>query len=192
MNRLNRLCLAPTETITFSAASCTPCTRESSSAAALRRSPVPETGVYLMTPLSSARTAACLMLSGVSKSGSPTPNAITSTPLALSAAARALTARVSDGWIFETRCAMRMLLTGSSGTSPPAPLHHGGYQAGHVTTKLRHFLDQRRRDVEVLLAGHEEHGLHTLPEPPVHVRELELVLEVGERAQSAHHGTGAA
>ena len=38
----------------------------------------------------------------------------------------------------------------------------------------------------ISLVGHEEHGIHTGSEPAVHVRELELVLEVGEGAQPAH------
>ena len=41
------------------------------SAAALRSAGVPETSVYFVSPASMARTAASLMLRGVSKSGSP-------------------------------------------------------------------------------------------------------------------------
>ena len=37
----------------------------------------------------------------------------------------------------------------------------------------------------IALVGHEEHGVDAGCEAPVHVRELELVLEVGEGAQAA-------
>jgi len=43
----------------------------------------------------------------------------------------------------------------------------------------------------VALVGHEEHGIDGGCEAPVHVRELELVLEVGHRAQTAHDHAGA-
>ena len=41
---------------------------------------VPPAGVYFVKFCSSARIAACLMLSGVGKSGSPAPKSTTSTP----------------------------------------------------------------------------------------------------------------
>ena len=48
-------------------------------------------------PLSIALIAACLMLSGVSKSGSPAPSPMTLRPAALSARALSVTAMVADG-----------------------------------------------------------------------------------------------
>src|ERR1700755_581473 len=48
-------------------------------------------------PLSIALMAACLMLSGVSKSGSPAPSPITSRPACLSARALPVTAVVAGG-----------------------------------------------------------------------------------------------
>jgi hypothetical protein len=44
---------------------------------------VPSTAVYLVSPSLIALIAACLILSGVSKSGSPAPRPITSFPAAL-------------------------------------------------------------------------------------------------------------
>src|SRR5882757_995141 len=59
---------------------------------------MPSTFVYLEAlPLSIALTAACLMLSGVSKSGSPAPSPITLRPANLSARALSVTAIVADG-----------------------------------------------------------------------------------------------
>ncbi len=56
-------------------------------------------------------------------------------------------------------------------TSPP-----------RLATSLTSELDT----VMVALVGHEEHGVDVRCEPPIHDRELELVLEVRERAQAAH------
>src|SRR6516165_4016705 len=58
---------------------------------------MPSTAVYLVLPALIALIAASLMLSGVSKSGSPAPSPITSRPAALSARALSVTAIVADG-----------------------------------------------------------------------------------------------
>src|SRR3984957_16844194 len=67
------------------------------SAMAWRRSGMPELGVYLVRPLLSASTAAALMCSGVSKSGSPAAKPHTSMPSAFMALALESMERVSDG-----------------------------------------------------------------------------------------------
>src|SRR5512143_2711162 len=64
---------------------------------------VPSTAVYLVKPALIALIAASLMCWGVSKSGSPAPRPMMSRPLALSAAARAVTARVGEGLMACTR-----------------------------------------------------------------------------------------
>src|SRR5690348_8311453 len=193
MNRLYRLCFAPVETRIWSGSSATWCTADSSAAIALRSGRMPPTSVYLPTPLSSAARAASLMWSGVSKSGSPAPKLITSSPSALSLAAFAVTASVIDGLIGSRRDAslignvMEPLASGSLGEL-------GGergddrrrHETRDVTSEARALLDQRARHVVVALVGHEEHGVDAGREPAVHVRELELVLEVGEGAQAAH------
>jgi len=61
MNKLKSECLAPTETMMFSAACLVPCAALSSAAAAARSSAVPDTGVYLPQPFFIAATAASLM-----------------------------------------------------------------------------------------------------------------------------------
>jgi hypothetical protein len=61
---------------------------------------VPSTAVYLVSPSLIALIAACLILSGVSKSGSPAPRPITSLPAAFNSLAFVLTAIVGDGLIF--------------------------------------------------------------------------------------------
>src|SRR5438270_13805736 len=58
---------------------------------------MPSILVYLLSPRSIALMAARLMLSGVSKSGSPAPSPMTLRPAALRARARSVTATVADG-----------------------------------------------------------------------------------------------
>src|SRR5438093_13715063 len=58
---------------------------------------MPPTSVYFVCPLCIARSAASLIRAGVSKSGSPAPNEITSIPWDRSSLALACTARVDDG-----------------------------------------------------------------------------------------------
>src|SRR5258706_10713293 len=58
---------------------------------------MPSTAVYLVLPSRIALIAASLMLSGVSKSGSPAPRPMTSRPAAFSSRALLVTAMVADG-----------------------------------------------------------------------------------------------
>src|ERR1700761_721708 len=58
---------------------------------------MPSTVVYLVLPSRMALMAASLMLSGVSKSGSPAARPMTSRPWAFSSRAFASAARVADG-----------------------------------------------------------------------------------------------
>ena len=60
---------------------------------------MPSTAVYFVSPLLIALIAAFLILSGVSKSGSPAPRPITSFPAALNSLAFWVTAIVGDGLI---------------------------------------------------------------------------------------------
>src|SRR5215510_1514059 len=86
---------------------------------------MPSTAVYFEAlPLSIALMAACLMLSGVSKSGSPAPSPITSRPACLSARALSVTAMVGDGL-------MRLIVSdrkaiGLSGFRRPVGTGRGG------------------------------------------------------------------
>ena len=75
---------------------------------------MPSTAVYFAAlPPSIALIAACLMLSGVSKSGSPAPSPITSRPAALSARALSVTAMVADG-LMRLSCSARKAMGISS------------------------------------------------------------------------------
>src|SRR5277367_3984930 len=70
---------------------------------------MPSTGGYLVSPLRIASIAACLTLSGVSKSGSPTESEITSRPLALRSRAFCVTAMVAEGLTRERTSAMKAM-----------------------------------------------------------------------------------
>src|SRR5437764_12093358 len=159
---------------------------------------MPATSVYFVCPRRIAWTAASLMRSGVSKSGSPAPNEMTSTPCARSALALACTASVEDGASVFKRSASTVALL----RRRPAPLLEGELLRQPLLDDRRHhprdrraeagdFLDEARGDVRVLLVRHEEHRLDGRPELPVHERHLELVLEVRDGADAAHDAVGA-
>ena len=58
---------------------------------------MPSTGGYLVSPRLIAAIAASLMLSGVSKSGSPTDSEMTSRPVAFRSRAFCVTVMVAEG-----------------------------------------------------------------------------------------------
>src|SRR5437879_4001921 len=159
---------------------------------------MPPTSVYFVWPRRIAWIAASLIRPGVSKSGSPAPNEITSTPRLRSSRAFACTASVDDGasvfrrsastaWLLRRRTAglLGRVLLGQSLIDDRR--HHAGYRRAEAGD----FLDQARRDVRVLLGRHQKHGLDGAPELPVHQRHLELVLEIGHRADPPHDAVGA-
>src|ERR1700730_14849859 len=65
---------------------------------ASRNGGIPDTGVYLVSPRSIAAIAAFLMLSGVSKSGSPVDSETISRPALLRSRAFCVTAIVAEGF----------------------------------------------------------------------------------------------
>src|SRR3989442_2820050 len=163
---------------------------------------MPPTSVYFVWPRRMAWTAASLMRWGVSKSGSPAPNEITSMPRARSSRALACTASVDDGASVFSRSASTKTPPGDMGgaLSPPlfqwksfgeALLHDRWNHARHRRPEARDLFDQPRRDVRVLLVRHEEHRLDGRPQLAVHERHLELVLEVRHGADAAHDAVGA-
>src|ERR1019366_10099013 len=74
-------------------------------------SSVPAAAVYLVKFRSSASMAACLILAGVGKSGSPAPKSTTSTPLARRFSASAATFMVDDTLMNEIRSAIPLTAT---------------------------------------------------------------------------------
>src|SRR5258705_222062 len=154
---------------------------------------MPPTSVYFVCPRRMASTAASLMRCGVSKSGSPAPNEITSIPLARSSLALACTARVEDGasvfsrsastWVLLARRGPRPRSAGGASLSPPPLLDGeqrrlGGIGADghdHLVEDLQAPLD----DVHVAVVQRIEHpridgalahfigGLDMAPKPPI-------------------------
>src|SRR5438034_11732613 len=116
---------------------------------------MPPTSVYFVWPRDIAWTAASLMRAGVSKSGSPAPNEITSTPRARSALALACTASVDDGARLFIRSASTSWLLRRSGRRLRGELlgqplfHERRHEPGDRRPEARHFLDEPRRDVRV-------------------------------------------
>src|SRR5215475_6255036 len=82
---LNKTCLPPVPTMIWLGLYSRPFSRLNLRAIASFSSGIPSTAVYLVLPARIALTAASLMFSGVSKSGSPAPSQITSRPAALRA-----------------------------------------------------------------------------------------------------------
>src|SRR5690606_8653781 len=112
---------------------------------------MPSTSVYWVSPRRTASMAASLMLSGVSKSGSPVPRLITSRPSRFSSRARALVARVADG-LTRARAADCRLDMATPGKAPtpyavakersnnrPCPLRSPGRQVGRRNRRVGGF-----------------------------------------------------
>src|SRR5688500_6915193 len=157
---------------------------------------MPATSVYFVCPRRMAATAASLIRSGVSKSGSPAPNEITSMPRARSSLALACTASVEDGASVFRRSASTRSSLGSGRAAPgeslerellgEALLDDRRDHPRHRRPEAGHLLDEPRGEVRVALVRHQEDGLDVRPQLAVHQRHLELVLEVGYRANPAH------
>src|SRR5258708_14617766 len=81
-------------------------------------SAMPSILVYLLSPRSIALMAARLMLSGVSKSGSPAPSPMTLRPAALSARALSVTAMVAEGLMRLSESARKAMDVSNRGGSP--------------------------------------------------------------------------
>ncbi len=86
-----------------------PFSRLNLAAIASRSGGMPSTGGYFVSPRRMASIAASLMLSGVSKSGSPTDNEMTSRPWALRSRAFCVTAMVAEGLTRERTSAMKAM-----------------------------------------------------------------------------------
>src|SRR5271166_4241395 len=87
---------------------------------------MPSTGGYLVSPRLIAAIAASLMLSGVSKSGSPTDSEMTSQPWAFKSRAFCVTVMMAEGFTRESAWAMKAMdsqilsdARGNEGDVPP-------------------------------------------------------------------------
>ena len=73
---------------------------------------------------------------------------------------------------------------------PHPGLHQRRDQPLHLAAEIEDFLDQPRAEIGVLLRRHHEHRFERRLEVTIHQRHLKFVLEVRDRAQTAHDGTG--
>ncbi len=55
-----------------------------------------------------------------------------------------------------------------------------------ITTQTADLLDESRRNELVMFRRHQEHRFDRGIEPRIHARHLELILEIGNRAQAPH------
>src|SRR5947209_7134386 len=141
-------------------------------------SAVPPAAVYFVKFCSSARMAACLMLSGVGKSGSPAPKSTTSTPSARSRSASCATFKVDDTLMEEIRSAIGLAVacitlglrpfTFGFGNTPPQPLlDRRRDEPRNIAAEAENFLHQARADEGVGFVGHHKNGFDTGTEPAV-------------------------
>ena len=98
-------CLPPQLTITWSGLYSRLLSRLNFAQIASRSAWVPGMGVYFVSPSSMACFPAALMLSGVSKSGSPAPRPMISRPTRFNSATLPVRTLVGDGFIRDRRCA---------------------------------------------------------------------------------------
>src|SRR5215510_10229439 len=114
---------------------------------------MPLAEVYLVKFSSSARFAACLMCSGVGKSGSPTPRSITLTPCERSLSAAITTAAVDDSFVSRARVETGNVVACDAFVLILYKLifHAFDYGMGHETfnraAEQEYFFDQTRADV---------------------------------------------
>src|SRR4030066_467835 len=143
------------------------------------------------------------MWSGVSKSGSPAPNPTTSIPWAFIALALLVMANVGDGWIlptlragfFKARSFPRdARFDDGSNLLPDVPEHlvpdQGGDQVVDLPAESRDLLGDVGADIGIALPRHHEDGVDLGRELLVHVRHLELVLEIRDGPKASHHDVG--
>src|SRR5882672_7711599 len=149
--------------------------------------------VYLVKFSSSACFAACLMCSGVEKSGSPTPRSMTLTPCERSFSAAITTAANDDSFV---SCAR--VETGNVAACDAVvlilyqPLFHTfdhgmGNETFNRAAEQEDLFDQARADVGILFGGDQKNGLDLRVETAVHQHHRQFVLVIFDRADAANY-----
>src|SRR4051794_41114533 len=158
------------------------------------KSSVPELVVYLVKLASMARCAAAETCGGVGKSGSPAPKSTMSTPCAFSLSASAVTFIVGDMAMRAVRAASCMdsgPQRRAAAALPAQPLvDNGWHEVRDRAAERDHFFHDPRADIGIGFGRHHEHRLDLGVEVAVHERHLHLVLEIRNRAESAHDRVG--
>src|SRR6267154_4531126 len=172
---------------------------------ASRRGITPGVAVYFVLLSLMALIAACLMWSGVGKSGSPGPKSAMSTPLAFSWSAAAMTAAVGEIWI--------RLMRSVSCTASPCELQNPSTTSGvekkrsrnfrfdalfdnrwnkscQRRAELRDFAHELRTQIAVCQARQHKYRFEAAFEFAVHQRHLQFVFIVADRANAPENHTG--
>ena len=97
---------------------------------------VPSTVVYFVSPRRMAAIAASLMLSGVSKSGSPAPRPMTSRPAAFSSRAFWVTAMVGEGLMRDEAFGKKLTWPAPGWKNGGATLRRASRSAGTTPRRL--------------------------------------------------------
>src|SRR4029434_3289697 len=126
---------------------------------AARSGSIPFTSVYFVMPLRRASTAAALMRSGVSKSGSPAEKLTTSIPSDRSLPALAAMARVTEGLISLVLSA-RVVILASLVVELFYQLreHIAGDEPGDVAAHAQVFFQRARAYLDARFSSHHEKG----------------------------------
>src|SRR6185437_4919885 len=166
---------------------------------ASRSSWVPPAFVYLVKLAAMAAMAACLMLSGVGKSGSPAPKSTTSAPLRRRRSASAETFMVEETLMVEIRSAISAVACmGVSFSLDSAPefctqavCHGRRHELGNVAAERDDLLNHPGADERIFFGGHQENGFRFGPHAAIQQRHLELGFVIGNGADSAQNHVGA-
>src|SRR6516225_10355973 len=176
---------------------------------ASRSGMIPPVGVYLVLLPRIASIAACLIWSGVGKSGSPGPKSAISTPLAFSWSAAVITAAVgeicmrlmrsvsftssprgngalSHRFRIVSRAGLGRLRTSGNLRAQPL-LYDRRHQSLERRSQLRNLAHQLRTQIAVGDSRQHENGLEPRLQFPVHQRHLQFVLVIAYRANPAQN-----
>src|ERR1017187_8203433 len=149
-----------------------------------------------------ARIAACLMLSGVGKSGSPALKSTTSTPVRRSLSASAITFIVDDSLIEDMRSAMVAVGAFRVGvmscqllnsallilqTLAETLLYRWRNKPRNIPAQADNLFHQFRADERELLSGQQEYSLQLRLQAPVHQRHLQFIFVIRDRPDAAQN-----
>src|SRR5215469_8364168 len=126
--------------------------------------------------------AACLMLSGVGKSGSPAPKSTTSTPSRRRRSASAETFIVEETLMVEIRSAISavacMGITSSLNSArkfrTQAVRNDWWHKLRNIATKRYNLFDHAGAEEGIFFGGHEKNGLGLGPHPAIEKGHLEF------------------
>src|SRR6266853_1602737 len=151
-----------------------------------------------------ASMAACLMFSGVGKSGSPAPKSTTSAPSRRNRSASAITFMVDDTLMREILeasapfvgigviCIIACSLMCFAHSKLEPLFDQRRHQSRYIAAERSHFLYQLRADERIRFGRHQEHRLYARAQAPVHVGNLQFIFVIRDGPDPAQNEIGAA